>query len=223
VPAPGKQAGEAGAFGPARRPLGTLALSIGAGLFAAALVSGGTQSWNAAHAPQEPPVGVQERSPLPAPARTAARRSTGRVAPPLRPVEGRALFELAVPRLGQAWTVVEGVSLDDLRSHPGHYPGSALPGQIGNVGVAGHRLRGLFWDLDQLHVGDSIVIRAAGRSYAYRVYDREVVEPTALYVVSPDPDHPGRAPERALLTLTTCLKTGHQAREIVHAVLTDQG
>lgn len=167
-------------------------------------------------------MGVQERSPLPALAPGAARRSTGRVAPPLKLVEGKPAFELIIPKLGQHWTVVEGVSLDDIRRNPGHYPGSALPGQIGNVGVAGHRLPGLFWNLDQLHVGDSIEIRAAGRRSVYRVYDREVVEPTAVYVVSPDPDHPGRAPERALLTLTTCLKTGHQAREIVHAVLTDQ-
>src|SRR5262249_1130792 len=48
------------------------------------------------------------------------------------PPPGGAAARLWIPKLNKHWVVVEGVSLKDIRYAPGHYPGTALPGQIGN-------------------------------------------------------------------------------------------
>jgi len=55
---------------------------------------------------------------------------------------------------------VEGTSRDDLKKGPGHYPGTPLPGTIGNAAIAGHRTTYLhpFWGVDDLVPGDVIII-----------------------------------------------------------------
>ena len=55
------------------------------------------------------------------------------------PVGGSAVAGLAIPRLGLASIVVEGIEARGLRVAPGHIPGTPLPGQAGNVAIAGHR------------------------------------------------------------------------------------
>jgi Sortase domain len=57
-------------------------------------------------------------------------------------LRGTAIGRLYLPRLHLHWVVVEGVALADIRYAPGHYPGTALPGDPGNFAVAGHRLPG---------------------------------------------------------------------------------
>ena len=54
---------------------------------------------------------------------------------------GRGLAMIRVPRFGKGYhyVVIEGVERKDLRKGPGHYPGTALPGQVGNFVVSGHR------------------------------------------------------------------------------------
>src|SRR5262245_55993151 len=66
------------------------------------------------------------------------------------PPPGWAIGRLYIPKLNLHWVVVEGVDLKDLRYAPGHYPGTAMPGHLGNFSVAGHREPGMFWDLDRL-------------------------------------------------------------------------
>ena len=58
------------------------------------------------------------------------------------PPPGGAVARLYIPKLKKHWVVVEGVTLHDIRYAPGHYPGTALPGQVGNFAVAGHRSPG---------------------------------------------------------------------------------
>jgi sortase A len=124
---------------------------------------------------------------------------------------GEAFALLRIPRFGADWRrpVVEGTSAGDLRRGVGHYPGTALPGQVGNLAVAGHRTTygHPFRDLDSLVPGDLVLVETAHRVYGYRVLARAVVAPTDTDVVAADPDHPDRpaaAATRALLTLTTC-------------------
>src|SRR5690606_38892408 len=69
---------------------------------------------------------------------------------PLGPPPGDAIARLYIPSIGQYWVVVEGDDLDDIRYAPGRYPGSAMPGQIGNFAIAGRRNPGTFWDLDKV-------------------------------------------------------------------------
>lgn len=142
---------------------------------------------------------------------------------PLGPPPGDAIARLYIPSIGQYWVVVEGVDLDDIRYAPGRYPGSAMPGQIGNFAIAGHRNPGTFWDLDKVQHGDAVVVETQDTWYIYTVTDNYVVEPTAVEVVAPVPGDPEAEPTRAMLTLTTCNpKWDNYERLIVHAELIDQ-
>lgn len=90
-----------------------------------------------------------------------------------RPVPGRGFAKLHVPALdsGFPYTVLEGTDQDTLAAGPGHYRGTALPGQRGNFAVAGHRSGRMapFGDLDQLASCDALIVETATTWYVYRV------------------------------------------------------
>jgi sortase A len=116
--------------------------------------------------------------------------------------------------------VVDGVQPDDIRYAPGHYPETAKPGQVGNFSVAGHRVRKIFWRLDELTDGDVIGVETRDSWYIYHVYQQEVVKPNQVEVVAPVPGRPKAKPTKALLTLTTCNpKFNNYERLIIHAEL----
>jgi sortase A len=148
-----------------------------------------------------------------------AQNSLGAAALP--PPPGNAIARLYIPRMGKHWVVVQGVGPANIRYAPGHYPDTAMPGQIGNFSVAGHRIGSIFWDLDQLKVGDPIVVETAQVWYVYTVSETEVVVPSAVQVVAPVPNKPGVKPTVAMVTLTTCNpKYNNYQRLIVHGKLT---
>lgn len=128
--------------------------------------------------------------------------------PPEAPPVGEPMAILRIPRFGADYApvVVEGVGREELKTGPGHYPGTAMPGQVGNFVVSGHRTTygAPFNRLDEVVPGDAVVVRDADEWFVYRITDREVVPPTATEVIAPVPNEPGAEPERALLTLTTC-------------------
>lgn len=121
---------------------------------------------------------------------------------------GKGLAMIRIPEFGEdyGFVVIEGVDREDLRKGPGHYPGTALPGQIGNFVVSGHRTTysAPFNRLGELERGDSILIDTRDRQYVYKVTDREIVSPSAVEVTAPVPGHPKREPTERLITLTTC-------------------
>jgi sortase A len=137
-------------------------------------------------------------------------------APPANDLVGR----LYIPRLDKQWVVVDGVRPQDIRYAPGHYPKTAMPGKKGNFSVAGHRIRKIFWRLDELRPGDVIGVETRTNWYVYKVSSSEIVRPTEVEVVAPVPRKPGVKPTKAMLTLTTCNpKFNNYQRLIVHAVL----
>jgi sortase A len=139
---------------------------------------------------------------------------------PLSVSPGDAIGRLYLPRLRNSWVVVEGVDPQHIEYAPGHYPGTAMPGQIGNFSVAGHRTPAMFWDLDRVQPGDVVVVETRSRWYIYRVTQSRVVPPTALEVVAPVPNQPGVEPTEANLTITTCHpRWSNYERLIVHATL----
>jgi sortase A len=138
----------------------------------------------------------------------------------LPPPPGDAIGRLYIPRLGKHWVIVEGVAPGDIRYAPGHYPNSVMPGQKGNFAMAGHRMRSVFWDLDQLEVGDKIIVETQQAWFVYAVVKQRIVKPTQVEVVSATP--PGITPGK-LLTLTTCNpKWDNYQRLIIHAELVGQ-
>ncbi|MCH0565953.1 class E sortase [Streptomyces sp. MUM 2J] len=149
--------------------------------------------------------------------------SEGTPAPASGPRDGAALAVLRVPRFGAGYhpVVVEGVSPNDLAKGPGHYPGTALPGDVGNFAVAGHRTGWgqPFNRLDELVRGDALVVQWQGRSYTYRVTATKTVEPTDVGVVLPVPNRPGAEPDKARITLTTCTDRDPVTRAYTHRLV----
>jgi sortase A len=157
------------------------------------------------------------------PGTTPAPTAAATTAPPVPqkpPANGSTVARLYVPRMGKHWVVVEGVRTSNLAYAPGHYPDTALPGQIGNFSVAGHRSPAIFWDLDKVAVDDVIVVETKDNWFVYVVTQNLIVAPTAVEVVAPFPGSPGKPPEDEMLTLTTCNpKWDNYQRMIVHAKL----
>ncbi len=140
---------------------------------------------------------------------------------PKPPVQGKPIAGLYIPKFDKEWIVVEGVTQKDIRYAPGHYPESALPGQVGNFSVAGHRNRATFWRLDELRKGDPILVEGRDEWYVYQVTDNLIVKPSQVEVVAPVPGQPGQKPTKRMLTLTTCNpKFDNYERLIIHAELT---
>ena len=140
---------------------------------------------------------------------------------------GEAFALLRIPRLGDNYRVpiVQGVSLDDLARGVGHYPETALPGEVGNFSVAGHRATNgePFAYLDQLQKGDAVVVETGTTWYTYEVTDEYIVQPTQVEVILPVPNEPGVEPTKRLMTLTTCNpRWASYERLIFHAKLVDE-
>jgi sortase A len=122
--------------------------------------------------------------------------------------KGKGFAFLHIPRLGRKWSVpvIQGVSLPDLSKGVGHYPKTALPGEVGNFAVAGHRATNgePFAYLDKVRKGDLVVAETEDSWFTYVVDRTKIVSPTSVWVLDPVPGHPGATPSEPLLTLTTC-------------------
>jgi sortase A len=118
--------------------------------------------------------------------------------PPPPPAEGDAMARLVIPDIGVDKIVVEGVSLEDLKHGPGHYPDTPLPGQPGNSAIAGHRTTygAPFNRVDELENGDEILITTAQGSFVYEVIGQQIVSPSQVEVLNNQGDN--------RLTLTAC-------------------
>jgi sortase A len=128
--------------------------------------------------------------------------------PVLKLKNGKGFAFLHIPRLGRHWSVpvIQGVSLPDLARGVGHYPETALPGEVGNFAVAGHRATNgePFAYLDKVKAGDVVVAETRQSWFTYVVDRTKIVSPTSVWVLDPVPGHPGATPTDKLLTLTTC-------------------
>src|SRR5262245_59564570 len=117
---------------------------------------------------------------------------------------------LALPTIGVTQPLGEGVTLTAIDRGPSHWPGTAMPGQLGNVVVAGHRVTHTrpFYDLDRLEVGDPLVFTMNdGTQWTYELTDLEIVGPDAIHIVDQTPEHTA--------TLFACHPKGSAAQRIV--------
>jgi sortase A len=124
-----------------------------------------------------------------------AARGGLRSAPGFRYAPGQSMGWLEIPRLGISVTVAHGDDVRTLMRAVGHIPGTALPGEVGNVGLAGHRDT-FFRALEGIEKFDSIRLVMPDRVIAYRVVDVGIVRPSRIDVLHPTP-----VPS---LTLVTC-------------------
>ncbi len=122
-----------------------------------------------------------------------------RFGPPPPPADnGDPVARLRIPRLDLDKVVVSGVSTEDLKQGPGHFPGTPLPGQAGNAAIAGHRTTygAPFFDFDDLEPGDEIFVTTLQGTFTYEVTSSEIVPPSAIEVLAPTDDN--------RLTFSTC-------------------
>jgi sortase A len=121
---------------------------------------------------------------------------------------------IEIPKLGLNVPLNEGISLHSIDRGPSHWPGTALPGQVGNTVVAGHRVTHSkpFRHIDSLAPGDEIIFTVDGVRSVYAVTGNEVVTPDSTWIVNQTPD--------AQATLFACHPPGSaRYRYVVHAAL----
>lgn len=112
-----------------------------------------------------------------------------------RPSPAGLIGRLSVPRLHLSAMVREGIDGKTLRLAIGHIPRMALPGQAGNVGVAGHRDT-FFRGLKDLRTQDEIQFSTLNGDFKYVVESLIVVEPDNVAALAPSSEN--------VLTMVTC-------------------
>jgi sortase A len=102
---------------------------------------------------------------------------------------------LRIERVHLEVPVLDGTGELVLNRGVGHIPGTAEPGENGNVGIAGHR-DGFFRALERVNLGDSIELEMMHENLRYRINGIQIVDPTDITVLRPK--------ETPSLTLVTC-------------------
>jgi sortase A len=204
---------------------GALASLIAALLLGGALViAGSAESSASVPAPPPPPaidnplltMALPEPPPPPPP---PAEPTAQPIAPPANPRASEAevvIGHIEIPKLGLSVPLRQGITLTQIDRGPSHWPGTAMPGQIGNVVVAGHRVTHTrpFRHIDKLVNGDEVVFTVEGQRWTYVVTGNQVVTPQALWIVDQTP-----APTA---TLFACHPPGSaRYRYVVHLALAD--
>ena len=108
---------------------------------------------------------------------------------------GGLIGRIEIPRLLLSAVVVEGIGKTTLRRAVGHIPGTALPGEPGNVCLTGHRDT-FFRPLKDLKIKDEIQVSTLEGNFNYEVESLRVVEPDNVGVLAPSGHN--------VLTLVTC-------------------
>ncbi len=155
-----------------------------------------------------------ERTASARPSASAPPFASAPTAAPAPDVDPLVLGRIEIPRVGVSAIVREGDDDETLSIAVGHIPGTARPGERGNVALAAHR-DSFFRALRHVRVGDVIRVRVPGRGDEYLVDSTEVVQADETRVLAATRD--------AVLTLVTCYPfeyIGHAPRRfVVHARL----
>jgi sortase A len=148
---------------------------------------------------------------------TAAPTTLPRPLAPPNPSAPEKTFQIgtiSIPKIGLVHSMWEGVADSTLNHGPGHWPGTAMPGQVGNVVLGGHRVSHdrPFRHIDELVPGDQIVMSTLAGQFTYVVSGSQVVTPQDVWIVNQTPSK--------TLTLFACHPPGStRERYVVFAKL----
>ena len=119
------------------------------------------------------------------------------------------LGTMEIPKLGLKHRLFQGVTLHNIDRGPSHWTGSALPGQMGNAVVAGHRASNgqPFRRIDALVPGDQVIFTVSGDRSTYRVTGHMVVTPSDSWIADQTPAYTA--------TLYACHPVGSTAERYV--------
>ena len=125
--------------------------------------------------------------------------------PPINPRAAQAIVkigEIHIPKIGLVHPVYEGVTLTVIDHGPGHWPGSAVPGQLGNSVFAGHRVTHShpFRRIHEMAPGDDIIFKMQNGTFTYKMTGHQIVTPKDVHIVNPTTD--------ATVTLFACHPPG---------------
>jgi sortase A len=122
-------------------------------------------------APDVAPPAAPEPEPLPEPVTTPV-------------VDDSVIGGIEIARLGLDVPLNSGIEMKFINRGPSHWPGTAMPGEAGNVVVAGHRVTRTrpFRYIDTLELGDEVIFTVDGGRWVYRVTGHEVVDDKAMWI-----------------------------------------
>lgn len=100
-------------------------------------------------------------------------------------IRGKAIGRVEIASIGVEYVVVQGTDTDSLQKGPGHYPGTALPGQGRTVGIAGHRTTygAPFHKIDEIEEGDELIVEMPYATFIYEVNKIEIVTPDQVEIL----------------------------------------
>lgn len=134
---------------------------------------------------------------------------------------GELIGLMIVPRWGEGYytPIAEGTGTVEVlnKGQIGHYPSTAMPGEVGNFAVAAHRTSygASFNGVSKLRTGDSIFIETKDGWYQYGFRNLEYVRPTGVGVIAPVPQSDGTQPGDRILTMTSCNPLFSAAERII--------
>ncbi len=119
------------------------------------------------------------------------------------------LGTIEIPRIGLNTSLYEGIAIPTFDRGPGHWPGTALPGGLGNVVIGGHRTSHArpFRHLDKLLPGDEVIFTTDAGRFVYHVVRTEIVTPDSMWIVNQT--------EAYTATLFACNPVGSTRERIV--------
>jgi len=119
--------------------------------------------------------------------------------PPEDAIEPEIIIgEIVIPALMVSQTIYQGMSLPTLDKGVGYWPGTAMPGYVGNVVLGGHRVskKKPFRDVDRLVPGDEVYLTTDEGTFVYAVTGTQIIEPTDTWIINQT--------DSATLTLFAC-------------------
>ena len=131
---------------------------------------------------------------------------------PAIPAVSGLVGRISIPSIDLNKFVVAGVSTNDLKRGPGLFLGSPLPGQLGNVAIAGHRTTygAPFGRINEIKKGDQITLETTAGTFTYvSVGAPKIVAANAVQVVKT------KDPTKATLTLVSCHPKWTSAQRII--------
>lgn len=155
-------------------------------------------------------VSTNPETPTPDPTATQVEPTTTDPVILPEPADAEIFGNMYIPRFGADYTrqIAGGVSrantLDPIGI--GHYPGTKMPGEVGNFAVAAHRTTysAPFNRLAELRVNDAIIVETLEGWYTYRFRTLEYVTPTEVEVLASVPQAPDAPADERYITLTSC-------------------
>ena len=154
----------------------------------------------------------ESRTHVGVPVQATLNNSTAEVNKAPAPAGSGLVGRLEIPKLGVSSVILEGAGSQTLRVGLGHVPGTPLPGQPGNVVIAGHRDT-FFRPLRNIEIGDEVSVDTTAHTYYYHVHSFEIVDPHNVSAL--------RFHNKEELTLITCYPFSYAGpapkRFVVHA------